>query len=79
VDVNTADGVLFSNTTYDKKDISVSFVFEGISEAGLQALRQWLNTKQICDLVFDEEPYKVWSAKTSGYVSIKHLCFEIDG
>lgn len=79
VDVDTADGILFSNTTYDKKDISVSFVFEGISEAGLQALKQWLNTKQICDLVFDEEPHKVWSAKISGYVSIKHLCFEIDG
>ena len=79
VDVATADGVLFSNTAYDKKNISISFAFDGVSEAGLQALKQWLGTKQICDLVLDEEPYKVWSAKVSGYASIKHLCFEVDG
>jgi hypothetical protein len=41
--------------------------------------RSW-NDKKIHDLIFDETPYKVYSAKMTGNSMLKHLAFtEQDG
>ena len=45
----------------------------------LRNLRRCLGDKKIHDLIFDETPYKVYSAKVTGSSSVKHLCFDIDG
>jgi hypothetical protein len=42
-------------------------------------MRTWLNGKGIHDLVFDECPYKVYSAKVTGTPQLKTICFEEDG
>lgn len=42
-------------------------------------MRQWLNGKEIHDLIFDESPYKVYSAKVTGTPQLKTVCFEING
>jgi hypothetical protein len=38
-------------------------------------MRQWLDGKEIHDLVFDEAPYKVYSAKVTGTPQLKTVCF----
>ena len=42
-------------------------------------MRQAFSGDGIHDLVFDESPYKVYSAKVAGAASIKYLCFENNG
>jgi hypothetical protein len=32
--------------------------------------------KKVHDLIFDEYPYKVYSAKITGHNQIKHIAFE---
>jgi phage-related protein len=39
-------------------------------------MAQLWNDKKIHSLIFDEEPYKVYSAKVTGMITIKHICFE---
>jgi hypothetical protein len=38
-------------------------------------MRKWLDGKNIHDLIFDETPYKVYSAKVTGSPQLKTVCF----
>jgi phage-related protein len=38
-------------------------------------MKQWLNGKNIGDLWFSEEPYKVYSAKVTGSATITSIAF----
>lgn len=70
-----ADGVVYFGTTYTKRDISVSFAFDGVTNEWFRLMHDWLNGKEIHDLIFDEYPYKIYSAKIVGQSLVKHLKF----
>ena len=74
-DIPGNDGQLFFNTNYKTRNFSVSVAFDHLTEEKYNQLRQWLNGKGIHDLVFDEKPYKVYSAKITGTPQFKTLCF----
>jgi phage-related protein len=38
-------------------------------------LKSHFGDKKIHDLIFDETPYKIYSAKVTGTATIKHLAF----
>lgn len=75
-DVPGSNGQYYFGTTHKNKTFSVSYAFDNLTESGLRLLKQTFDGKDIHDLIFDEEPYKVWSAKVTGTAQIKHLCFE---
>lgn len=74
-DIVGAPGKNYFGTTYTKREISVSFVFDGLTDQQLRDMYVLWNGKQIHDLIFDERPYKVYSAKITGNSTIKHLVF----
>lgn len=75
VNVEGVDGVLYWGSKYTKRDFSVSFAFQSMDKTQLTRLRRFLQATEICDLIFDETPYKVYSAKITGQAMIKHLAF----
>ena len=77
--IEGADGTLYYGTTYKKKEFTVNFAFDDMTEEDKKGLQAWLGDGEIHDLVFDETPYKVWGAKVTGSAQIKHLCFEENG
>ena len=74
-DINGVDGILYFGTKYTKRDISVSFAFQGMSKSSFEELSDFFNGKEIADLIFDEAPYKVYSAKITGQAITKYLVF----
>ena len=74
----TSDGQYYWGTEYSKKDINISFAFYGLDEAQLNLLKKTFNDKKIHNLILDEEPYKVWSARLTGSSIINYICFEDD-
>ena len=68
--------MIATTNVYSKRDIPISFAFYGLSEEQLIQLKQIFDDKKIHSLILDEEPYKVWSAKLTGMMVVKHLCFE---
>lgn len=70
------DGLYYFGTSYDKKDIPVSFAFDGLSEAKLRQMKKWLNGDDIYPLWFSEEPYKVYMAKVTGQPTLKVIPFD---
>lgn len=70
------DEEFYYNTTYTKKSLTIDFAFYKLSDIQIRNMQSLFNDRQIHDLIFDEEPHKVYSAKVTGVASIKHLCFE---
>ena len=75
-DVPGGDGMYYFGTTHKSKTIPVSFAFDHLTEAQLREWKRFCSGKEISDLIFDERPYKVYSAKMSGTSSMKYLCFD---
>lgn len=74
-----SDYTHYYGTTLDKRVISVNFVFEKLSDLQITRIKQVWNDKKVHNLIFDEEPYKVYSAKLTGVVTAKYVCFERNG
>ena len=73
------DGMYYFGNNLRQKNFNISFAFDRLTEKGLKKLKQWLNSRDIADLWFAEEPYKVYSAKPSGQISLKTVPFEENG
>ena len=72
------DGMYYFKTSHKQKVFNVNFAFDNLTESKLRELRSWLAYKNLADLWFPEEPYKIYSAKVTGQPSIKYLCFMKD-
>lgn len=78
-DVPGGDGQYYFGTTFKNRTFTVNYAFDNLSEAGIRSIKNLFCGADIHDLVFDEVPYKVWSAKVTGTATLKHLAFEEDG
>lgn len=72
------DGVTYFGTKYTKRDIPVSFAFEGLTKEQVSLMQMKFSGKEIHSLIFDEHPYKIYSAKVTGQAITKHLAFVRD-
>ena len=72
------DGTLYYGQNYTQRKLSINFSFYRISELQLNYIGKLFNDSGIGELIFDESPHKVYSAKVTGKVSLKHICFEND-
>ena len=79
VDVPGSDGQLYFSTNHKNRQFSISIAFEHLTEVQYREMRSWLDGKGIHDLVFDEAPYKVYSAKVTGTPQLKTVCFDEEG
>ena len=75
-DVPGGDGQYFFKTTHKNRQISVSIAFDHLTEQKYREMRNWLDGREIHDLIFDEAPYKVYSAKVTGTPQLKTICFD---
>lgn len=78
-DIPSGDGQYYFSTFYKPRQFSIPIAFDGLRETQYQEVRKWLNGKEIKELVFDERPYKVYSAKVTGTPQLKTICFDEGG
>ena len=72
-------GQYYFGTEVEQRQFNISFAFDALTEEDIRKLKQTFNGKELQPLIFDEEPYKVYSAKVTGSSVLKHLCFEENG
>lgn len=75
-DVPGRDGQYYFGTTFKNRTFTVDYAFHELTEEQFQYLKTVFDGKGIHDLIFDEDPDKIWSAKVTGTASIKYICFE---
>ena len=73
VQVPGGDGTYFFGSYFTQRQFSVSFAFDSLTEQQVARLRTHFGDKQIHDLIFDERPYKVYSAKVTGTATLKYI------
>ena len=78
-DVPGGDGQYYFGTTKKNKVFNVPYAFDALTEYDLQQLKRVFSGDGIHELIFDETPYKAWSAKVTGTATLKHICFEENG
>lgn len=76
VDVPGADGVYYFGKKFNQKVFDISFGFDDVTEEQIRDLQAWVNSRGIHELIFDEEPYKVWDVQISEQPNIKFICFD---
>lgn len=79
ISINGRDGKLFVSSTQKERTFTVNFAFDNLNEQKLRDMRTWLCGDSIGGLIFDEEPYKEYSAKVQNKVQLKYLCFSDSG
>ena len=78
-DVPGGDGQYYFSSYYKPRQFSIPIAFDGLTEVQYQQVRKWFSGKEIKELIFDEHPYKVYSAKVTGTPQLKTICFDEDG
>lgn len=71
-----SDGTYYHGTQYTQKPISFPIAFDDLSEAQLRRLKALFGAKGVFDLIFDENPYKIYKVKTTGTPNLKYVCFD---
>ena len=71
------DGVYFWGSDYDRRNITIPFAFDEITEGQLTLIRNLLNSRKIHQLIFDEEPEKIYPAIVSGQSKLDYVCFDV--
>lgn len=75
-DIPGADGMYFFNTYYKQKSFTINFAYDSVTETDLRAIRNWLNGRDVHELVFDEQPDRIYFAKVTGAPSLKYIPFD---
>lgn len=75
-EVPGGDGMYFFSTYYKQKQFTVNIAFDKLNDADLREMRNWLNGKEIKDLIFDEFPDVAYKAKVTGAPNIKFVPFD---
>lgn len=75
VQVPGGDGAYYFGSQYTQRQINISFAFDEVTEAQLNYMKELFGKKKPCPLIFDEAPYKVYSAKVTGSNTIRYIPF----
>lgn len=75
VQVPGGDGTFYFGSYYTQRQFNVSFAFDDLTEQDIEVIRRHFGDKKIHNLIFDECPYKIYSAKVTGTATIKYLAF----
>lgn len=70
------DGMYYFNTSHKQKIFNINFAFEEIDDVTIRKMKRWLSSKELGDLWFEEDPYKVYSAKVTGQPTLKYIPFD---
>lgn len=74
--IEGGDGILFWDSYYNNTPISIQFAFDSLTEAQVRKLRQVFSVKAIGEFIFDENPYKAYTAKVQSPAQIQYICFD---
>lgn len=74
-----SDGMYFFGSYHKSRKFTVDFAFDNLNETQLRSWKQFCSYKDLSDLIFDEEPYKVYTAKIASAPMLKTIAFEENG
>lgn len=74
-EVPGGNGEYYFGSTFSKREFTVDVAFDKVDEKTWRKISNLFATDKLCDLVFDELPYKTYRAKISNKPEFKFICF----
>lgn len=69
-------GQYYFGSDMDIKEFPLSIAYDKLTETQVRELRNWLAPDAVGELIFDERPYKTYTAKISSSPSLSFICFD---
>ncbi len=76
VPVPGGNGTYFFGSYYTQRVITLDIAYDEVTEATLRRMRKVFESNTIHNLVFDDEPYKIYYAKVTGQPTLKYIPFQ---
>lgn len=76
VEVAGVDGEYYFGTNFGNLPIKLSIAYDSVTEKQFRKIKQVFGQKKICDLIFDERPYKKYLVKVSSPIELSYVCFD---
>lgn len=76
IDIPGNDGVYYVNSKYQQREFKIDFAYDGLTEADIKAIREWLAPQKECRLIFAECPYKYYMAKPKSSPKLSYIAFD---
>lgn len=70
------DGEYYYWSTYGTRTHTIDIAFDSVTEEQFRRIRRLFGTKKICELIYDERPYKVYLAKLTQPIELNYICFD---
>ena len=76
LDIVGGNGKYYFGQLYKEREFTINTAFDNIDEPTLRRISQIFSTDKLQDLIFDENPYKVYRAKLKSKPDMKYVCFK---
>ena len=76
IEIPGNEGSYYFDSYFQPRNFSISIAFDSMTEAQFRKMRRLFGTKKICELIFDERPYKVYMAKVASPIQLSYICFD---
>lgn len=70
------DGEFYFGSEFREKVHEISIAFDSMTELQFRRMRRLFGTKNMCELIFDERPYKVYYVKLAEPIQLEYICFD---
>ena len=75
-EVNGVDGEYYFGSNFGNSSIKLSIAYDSVTEEQFRKIRQVFGQKKVCELVFDERPYKKYLVKVTSPIELSYVCFD---
>ena len=76
IEIPNNHGEYYYGSTYGTRTFEIEFAYDHITEKQFRDIRRLFGTHKICELIFDERPYKVYYAKIESPINMSYVCFD---
>lgn len=76
VPVPGGNGTYFFGSYYTQRAITLDIAYDEVTEETLRRMRKVFEVNTVHELIFDDEPYKVYYAKVTGQPQLKYIPFQ---
>lgn len=70
------DETYYFGSNFTQATTTIKFSFDNLTDTQIRKLKKLFSQKEPKDLIFDEVPYKVYSAKPQSVPTLSYLCFD---
>ena len=76
IEIPNNHGEYYYGSTYGTRTFEIEIAYDSVTETQFRNIRRLFGTRRVCELIFDERPYKVYYAKIESPIEMSYVCFD---